>query len=245
MQFENGNGFDNTGNGAYINLAYLTWAGITAGKAPSFFSFTGGGAGWANFFSPDQQGFNQPDVLAYTASFGGGFSATLAAQSAGANGRLGGSRRRNEQSTAHARTGTTIYNGMQAARHRRRFEGVAGLGFGAGFGRRASGARVQQRLGTVATKNTWGWAIDAGISFNLPQSARATTSWSPALNRRMATWYSGLSDGMWGENGAINGNGQAMFLAGYGLNNDGRMGEPGRVVGLRFVQLTTSPRSSS
>ena len=77
MQFENGNGFDNTGTGAYINLAYVTWAGITAGKAPSFFSFTGGGAGWANFFSPDQQGFNQPDVLAYTASFGGGFSATL------------------------------------------------------------------------------------------------------------------------------------------------------------------------
>ena len=68
---------------AYINLAYVTWAGITAGKAPSFFSFTGGGPGWANFFSPDQQGFNQPDLLAYTASFGGGFSATIAAQSAG------------------------------------------------------------------------------------------------------------------------------------------------------------------
>ena len=77
MQFENGSGFDTTGNGAYINLAYVTWAGITAGKAPSFFSFTGGGPGWANFFSPDQKGFNQPDVLAYTASFGGGFSATL------------------------------------------------------------------------------------------------------------------------------------------------------------------------
>ncbi len=66
--------------GAYINLAYVTWAGITAGKAPSFFSFTGGGAGWANFFSPDQQGFNQPDLLAYTASFGGGFSATISAE---------------------------------------------------------------------------------------------------------------------------------------------------------------------
>ncbi len=72
MQFENGNGFDNTGTGAYINLAYVTWAGITAGKAQSFYSFTGGGAGWANFFSPDQKGFNQPDLFAYTASFGGG-----------------------------------------------------------------------------------------------------------------------------------------------------------------------------
>src|ERR1700733_9448051 len=66
------------------------WAGITAGKAPSFYSFTGGGAAWYNFFSPDQQGFNQPDLLAYTASFGGGFSATVAAQSPGSNGSSGG-----------------------------------------------------------------------------------------------------------------------------------------------------------
>ena len=78
------------GSATYLNLAYVTWAGITAGKAPSFFSFTGGGAGWANFFSPDQQGFNQPDLLAYTASFGGGFSATIAAQSTGSNGASGG-----------------------------------------------------------------------------------------------------------------------------------------------------------
>jgi hypothetical protein len=84
MQFENGNGYGNDvgnplgGSAAYLNLAYVTWAGITAGKAPSFYSFTCGGAAWYNFFSPDQQGFNQPDVLAYTASFGGGFSATIA-----------------------------------------------------------------------------------------------------------------------------------------------------------------------
>ena len=28
-----------------------------------------------------------------------------------------------------------------------------------------------------------------------------------------ATWYSGLSDGMWGENGQVNGNGQPMYLS--------------------------------
>src|ERR1700733_11820024 len=96
MQFENGNGYGNDvgnplgGSAAYLNLAYVTWAGITAGKAPLFYSFVGGGAGWYNFFSPDQQGFNQPDVLAYTAQFGGGFSATIAAQSNGSNGSSGG-----------------------------------------------------------------------------------------------------------------------------------------------------------
>ncbi len=83
-QFNHGEGFDNTGRGGSdggLNRAYVTWAGLTAGKIDSFFSFTGGGLLWANFFSPDRKGFNQPDVLAYTASFGGGFSATMSAES--------------------------------------------------------------------------------------------------------------------------------------------------------------------
>jgi hypothetical protein len=103
LQVDHNNGFDgfnpsfasgaNNGSGgtnAYMNLAYVQWAGITAGKAPSFFSFYGGGEGWNNLFSPDQQGFNQPLLFAYTATFGGGFSATLAAQSPGSNGYSGG-----------------------------------------------------------------------------------------------------------------------------------------------------------
>jgi len=84
FQFNHGSGFDNAGTGGSdggLNRAYVQWAGITAGKANSFFSFTGGGPGWANFFSPDRQGFNQPDLLAYTASFGGGFSATISLES--------------------------------------------------------------------------------------------------------------------------------------------------------------------
>ena len=90
LNSEMGNGFDNTGALVYVNTGYVTWAGITAGKAQSFYSFTGGGDNWANFASPDQKGFNEPDLLAYTASFGGGFTATIAAQSQGANGGSGG-----------------------------------------------------------------------------------------------------------------------------------------------------------
>ena len=85
-QFNFGTGFDNTGAGGSdggLNRAYVTWAGLTAGKIDSFFSFTGGGLAWANFFSPDRKGYNQPDVLAYTASFGGGFSATISIESPG------------------------------------------------------------------------------------------------------------------------------------------------------------------
>ncbi len=82
-----GNGLDNLiGQGVdafYVDQAYLSWAGITAGKAQSFFSFIGGGDNWANLFSPDRKGFNEPLLMAYTASFGGGFSATLSFESPG------------------------------------------------------------------------------------------------------------------------------------------------------------------
>ena len=36
-----------------------------------------------------------------------------------------------------------------------------------------------------AIQKTWGWGVDAGVSFNLPSSARATKSPSPALTPRM------------------------------------------------------------
>ena len=78
-----GNGFDGaTGSSTYVNTGYVTWAGFTAGKAQSFYSFIGGGDNWNNFFSPDQKGFNEPILMAYTASFGGGFTATLSLRKA-------------------------------------------------------------------------------------------------------------------------------------------------------------------
>ncbi len=79
-QLNHSGGFDSlssVGSDGGLNRAYVTWAGLTAGKIDSFFSFTGGGLGWANFFSPDRKGYAQPDVLAYTANFGGGFAATI------------------------------------------------------------------------------------------------------------------------------------------------------------------------
>src|SRR6202000_3158917 len=79
-QFNDGSGFANgdagMGTGTLINYAYIQWAGLTMGKANSFFSFYGGGEGWDNLLSPDQQGYNQPTLFAYTATFGGGFLGT-------------------------------------------------------------------------------------------------------------------------------------------------------------------------
>jgi hypothetical protein len=212
MQFENGNGFDNTGNGAYINKAYVTWAGITAGKAESFFSFTGGGAGWANFFSPDQKGFNQPDLLAYTASFGGGFSATLAIQSAGTNGASGGGTNFSDLGSNYS------YNGTRWP------DIVAALKISQGWGSaQVSGVahNVNVTAYNGATQNTTGWGIDGGISFNLPTLGAGDQILVTGSYTENAGWYSGLPDGMWGENGATNGNGQQFALADTYYNGTG------------------------
>ena len=207
IQVENGNGFDNTGHGAYINLAYVQWAGITAGKAPSFFSFFGGGEGWANIFSPDQQGFNQPDIFAYTATFGGGFSATIAAQSPGANANNGD-------------TGNGIPYGDNVNINTHNFgmtaPDVVGVlrvdqGWGSaqvtGVGHQVHVYSTGSIDGSASTQNTWGWGIGAGVSFNLPMLGAADKIALQGDYTENAIWYSGLGDGMWGELGAVNGNG--------------------------------------
>ena len=143
---ETGNGFDNTGTATYLNTGYLTWAGITAGKAQSFFSFVGGGDNWANFASPDRKGFNEPNLLAYTASFGGGFSATISAESPGSVGSSGG--------------GTQM-------------TGAAGSNPGnITFG----GQRWPDIVGALHFKQGWGEAQLSGVIHDVNVSSNAVTS---------------------------------------------------------------------
>ncbi len=228
LNSENGNGFDNTGNSTYLNTGYLTWAGITAGKAQSFFSFIGGGDNWANIFSPDEKGFNEPDLLAYTASFGGGFSATIAAQSQGSNGGSGGGT--NMTGAAGSNPGSITFGGQKwpdvvGALHVKQGWGEAQVSgvlhdvnvkdytsylastCGVDFATATAGT-----LPCNASENKVGWGIDAGIKYNLPWYAGDTAVITGAYTQN-ATWYSGLPDGMWGENGQVNGNGQPMYLA--------------------------------
>ncbi len=67
------------------------------------------------------------------------------------------------------------------------------------------------------TQNKIGWAVDAGVKLNLQgwggMFAAGDDLVVTGVYSQSAVWYSGLLDGMWGENGQTNGNGQAMFLA--------------------------------
>lgn len=235
---ENGNGFDNTGGYTYLNTGYVTWAGITAGKAQSFYSFVGGGDNWANFASPDQKGFNEPDLLAYTASFGGGFTATIALQSPGCNG--GGSQGACLPGGSGGGTqmtqGTLHYGGQKwpdivGALHVKQGWGEAQVSgvlhnvnvadsayVDAPFNVPGSltagvGCGLSQALPCNAQHTQIGWGIDAGLKINLPSFGAGDDALITGSYTKSAVWYSGLPDMMWGENGQVNGNGQSMYMS--------------------------------
>ncbi len=218
-------------NAFYVDQAYLTWAGITAGKAASFYSFVGGGDNWANFFSPDQKGFNEPLLMAYTASFGGGFSATLAAQSPGSNGYSGGGTDWTNSSYFAINTGsfapaTTITYGGQkwpdivGNLHVTQGWGEAQVSgvvhnvnvAGTGYDGTAT-CGLTGLIGCNAEETKTGWGIDAGVKFLLPSWGAGDDILFTGSYTRSAVWYSGLPDGMWGEDGQVNGNGQPMYIS--------------------------------
>ncbi len=235
-QFNHGEGFDNTGrvgSDGGLNRAYVTWAGLTAGKIDSFFSFTGGGLAWANFFSPNRKGYDQPDVLAYTASFGGGFAATISLES---------------PASLEDMTGGNSFLGSAAMGGMRIPDIVGALSVHQAWGAAQISAvghnvRATSLMGDGATLDRWGFAVDAGVSFNIPSMAGTTVGFTGAWSRN-AIVYSGLPDGMWGEQGAVNGNGQAMALGDAFANGNGTWATPTAWSVSGWAQFQVNPQVS-
>ncbi|HXT06996.1 MAG TPA: porin [Roseiarcus sp.] len=238
-QFNYGQGFDTTGatgSDGGLNQAYVTWAGITAGKIASFFSFTGGGYGWANFFSPDRKGYNQPDVLAYTASFGGGFAATISLES---------SQAATSGPITWAGGSETGYLGSALQDGHRVPDIVGALSVHQAWGSaQISGVAHNVRATSVldgSSIDKWGWAVDAGVSFNIPSFAGASIGVTGAWSQN-AAWYSGIPDAMWGEDGATNGNGQAMAIGDAFSNGDGTWAKPTDWSVTGYAQFAVNPQ---
>jgi len=215
IKFENGNGFDTDGTSVSIDVAYLQWAGITAGKAPSFFAFFGGGYTWANIFSPAQaeDGSNEPDLFAYSATFGGGFSATIAAQSPGSNGASGPGANFNVNNYTPFGAPATVSNttnfGMEAP------DIVANVRLDQDWGSaQLAGVAHQVHVYDSAgdSLDKWGWGVLGGAAINLPALGAGDKLSIDGVYTKNAIWYSGIPEGMWGENGAVNGNGLAMSI---------------------------------
>ena len=252
-----GSGLDSpNGSFTYVNTGYVTWAGITAGKAQSFYSFIGGGDNWNNFFSPDREGLQRAAYAGLHRLVRRRLHGDARCSKPRHSRRL----RRRHQHEWRVIAGRRRWPGLHRshdvwrralARHRRRSALQVGVGRGPGLRRDPQ----RQRSGITTTSRRQlrghrprhlrseqgkvGWGIDAGVKYNL-------TGWSfwgagddvilTGSYTRNAVWYSGIPDAMNGENGQVNGNGQPMILADCILQSaDQLVVDPDRLVRLRVV----------
>ena len=251
LQVDTGNGFDNGvgaarrerrstfGSQAYVNLAYIQWAGITAGKAPSFFSFFGGGEGWDNIYSPDQQGFNQPIQFAYTATFGGGFSATIAAVSPAPLGASGPGNDENINTTNFGMNAPDIVGNLRLDQSWGALQ-VSGAAHNVRVFETAAAGTVPGAPAFAPSQDIWGWAFNVGGKLNLPSFGAGDFIQAQFTYTKNAMVYSGIS--VDGGCGSWTGNGLGDDLRRYLL----RWSHPGwqRLSGRRRRLGRSAPRWS-
>ncbi len=217
------NSFYTGGDQFRPTYAFIQFAGITAGRAQSFFDF------YANNFSWGTAARNsdiQTNLLAYTATFGGGFSATVGIESPADN-----------QFVAVLPTGSVagVYNAATARAAGVRYPDVVGAlrvdqGWGSAqlsgaYGRRQTFAST----GVGAFHKDFNiWAVKGGVKINLPMLAAGDQLWIEATYSRGALERLGWS----GNNGGGNENG---WRTGYvGVNSGAVAYQPVGTIGYKF-----------
>jgi hypothetical protein len=165
------NGSGNGTAGGDLNSAYLQWAGITAGLHASFFNFIGGGYAWDNLISPNGYTGDQVDLLAYTATFGGGFSATISAEEDAPTGTIGIGTAQYGDIWNGVALGTRAPNIVAALDVTQSWGSahIAGLAHNIHEYAVASSSIPSGGVTPLdPSTDTWGYGVIGGVSFNLP-----------------------------------------------------------------------------
>ena len=180
---------------AFLDSAFVQLGPLTAGKIQSFYSFYANDYGFQVLRTSDRQ----VTTLAYTATFGGGFSATISLE---------------DPKTTNRRASVLAYQGTTYP------DVVASLRVDQGWGSAQLSGAIGDRgiysspwavpAGNGAKKDEMGWAIQAGVKFNLPMLAAGDALFLQAGYADGALEYLG-----WG---GTAGHGR---LAAYTVNNFG------------------------
>ncbi|MBX3533045.1 MAG: porin [Xanthobacteraceae bacterium] len=173
--------------GAFIQYAFIQFAGFTAGTANSFFDFGVNYQGISVASNP----WNWANVFAYTANLGNGLSATISLE---------------EQTTSALGSPATIQQESPAIVGNIRLDQAWGSA-------QVMAATYQQRF-HGAVRDDWGWAVGAGIEIKLPMLGAGDTIKFVAVTAEGATEYTGLSGSPYGGIGGVGlgYNGGATFL---------------------------------
>jgi hypothetical protein len=224
LQGDVGDGrFDSTGSGTYLNEGYVSWAGVTAGKHPSFYDYLAGGDTWKDFLSPDHSG-TPINLLAYTATFGGGFSATVSLEQnesvSGVNipWAYTGLTSTAFAGTSHA-SGTAL--GVRAPDIVASLDVTQSWGGAhlAGVAHNVRQAFDGDWLGSsvaAAAVDTWGYGVIGGVTFNLPMLSAGSKIAFQGAYADGAIGYSGATSPAWSEQDQgfnTNGNGLLFPMA--------------------------------
>jgi len=188
----------NSGNGGVSSIqlwsAFIQWGGLTAGRTQSFFDFYLGDT----FESVFDQSLSdtRTNVLAYTAAFGNGFSASLSIED--------GTFRRN--GVLSQRWAVRRFLGLPVAGINRDVYGghwwpdlVANLRVDQGWGSAQIMAAlhdIRDGIGPVDDSEL-GWAIAAGVTVNLPMLAAGDTISLQVAYADGATSYAAPSSNGW------------------------------------------------
>ncbi len=210
LQGDSGDGrFDagSTGSGVVLNAGYVTWAGITAGKHGSFYDYLAGGDTWKDFFSPDHSG-TPINLLAYTATFGGGFSATLSLEQAENVGF-------NTAATTFVHTPSGATLGTRAPDIIGSLDVTQSWG-GAHLAGVAHNVRLEYDSIAASDLDTWGYGVIGGVTFNLPMLSAGSKIAFQGAYAHGAIGYSGATSPAWAETDQgfnTNGNGVLFPMA--------------------------------
>jgi len=211
IQSNSGVGFDPLGNGAVLNAGYVQWAGVTAGKHGSFYDYLAGGDTWKDFFSPDHSG-TPINLLAYTASFGGGFSATLSLEQNESVGFLGGATSSAPAYDPYRYYGGSSQLGVRAPDIIGSLDVTQSWG-GAHLAGVAHNVRVESYYSSSQDLDTWGYGVIGGVTFNLPMLSPGSKIALQAAYAHGAIAYSGVTSPAWGESDqGFNTNGNGVLV---------------------------------
>lgn len=166
-----------TGTAFDLNKAFIQWAGITAGRATSFFDFYANSVLWGRLAGSDTYG-RDPIVLAYTATFGSGFSATLSL----------------EDPTARRLRAAVFANEILYAGQRMPdIVGNIRVDQAWGSAQLSAGVRQLNVLNRTPAGNyagtTYGFGIQGGLKVNLPMLAAGDHLWLQAAYAEGANDY--------------------------------------------------------
>lgn len=169
-----------------LDKAYIQWAGITAGRAQSFFDFYADDLNASTGVLGGLGSDKTQNLLAYTATFGSGFSATISLED-------NGERRTNYAADGYDPAGQRM---PDVVANLRVDQGWGSAQLSGAVHQLNSAAIVGIAPGVGARVDTeYGFAIQGGVKFNVPALAQGDVLWLQAAYADGALSYLGVGSG--------------------------------------------------